>query len=33
VRLVGPKQVIVAALERRAQRYSGLVDAIDEALG
>ena len=33
VRLVGPKQVIAAALERRAQRYSGLVDAIDEALG
>jgi exodeoxyribonuclease V alpha subunit len=33
VRLVGPKQVVAAALERRAQRYSGLVDAIDEALG
>lgn len=32
VRLVGPKQVIAAALERRAQRYSGLVDAIDQAL-
>jgi exodeoxyribonuclease V alpha subunit len=28
VRLVGPKEVILAALERRAQRYSGLVDAI-----
>ena len=28
VRIVGPKQVVAAALERRAQRYSGLVDAI-----
>jgi exodeoxyribonuclease V alpha subunit len=28
VRIVGPKQVFFAALERRAQRYSGLVDAI-----
>jgi exodeoxyribonuclease V alpha subunit len=33
VRLVGPKQVVAAGLERRAQRYSGLVDAIGEALG
>jgi exodeoxyribonuclease V alpha subunit len=33
VRIVGPKQVISAAIERRAQRYSGLVDAIGEALG
>jgi exodeoxyribonuclease V alpha subunit len=32
VRLVGPKQVVAAALERRAQRYSGLVDAIGQAL-
>lgn len=30
VRLVGPKQVVAAALERRAQRHSGLVDAIGE---
>jgi exodeoxyribonuclease V alpha subunit len=28
VRIVGPKQVVAAALERRAQRHSGLVDAI-----
>lgn len=33
VRIVGPKQVIRAAIERRAQRYSGLVEAIGEALG
>jgi exodeoxyribonuclease V alpha subunit len=33
VRVVGPKQVVAAALERRAQRYSGLVDAIGRALG
>ena len=33
VRLVGPKEVVAAALERRAQRYSGLVDAISQALG
>ena len=32
VRLVGPKQVVAAALERRARRYSGLVDAIARAL-
>jgi len=31
VRLVGPKQVVAAALQRRAQRYSGLVDAIGQA--
>jgi exodeoxyribonuclease V alpha subunit len=31
VRIVGPKEVIAAALERRAQRYSGLVDAIGNA--
>jgi exodeoxyribonuclease V alpha subunit len=31
VRLVGPKEVIVAALNRRARRYSGLVDAIAKA--
>jgi exodeoxyribonuclease V alpha subunit len=30
VRLVGPKQVVAAALGRRARRYSGLVDAIRE---
>jgi len=30
VRLVGAKQVVAAALERRAERYSGLVDAIGE---
>ena len=28
VRIVGPKRVVAAALERRALRYSGLVDAI-----
>jgi len=33
VRVVGPKQVVAAALERRAQRYSGLVDAIGRAVG
>lgn len=33
VRVVGPKQVVAAALARRAQRYSGLVDAIGRALG
>ncbi len=33
VRIVGPKQVIHAAMARRAQRYSGLVDAIGEAIG
>ncbi len=33
VRIVGPKRVVSAAIERRAQRYSGLVDAIGEALG
>ena len=32
VRIVGPKQVVAAALERRAQRYSGLVDAIGQAV-
>jgi len=32
VRLVGPKQVVLAALARSARRYSGLVDAIAEAL-
>ena len=32
VRVVGPKSVIRAALARRAQRHSGLVDAIREAL-
>ncbi len=31
VRVVGPKGVVAAALERRAQRHSGLVDAIDKA--
>lgn len=31
VRLVGPKEVIAAAVTRRAQRYSGLVDAIAAA--
>jgi len=31
VRIVGPKEVVAAAVERRARRYSGLVDAIDEA--
>ena len=31
VRIVGPMEVVRAALERRAQRYSGLVDAIGEA--
>ena len=33
VRLVGPKPVIGAALARRAQRHSGLVDAIGETVG
>jgi len=33
VRIAGPKRVVSAALERRAQRHSGLVDAIGEALG
>jgi exodeoxyribonuclease V alpha subunit len=33
IRIVGPKQVIGAAVARRAQRHSGLVDAIGEALG
>jgi exodeoxyribonuclease V alpha subunit len=33
VRIVGPKQVVSAAIERRAQRHSGLVDAIDKAIG
>ena len=28
IRIVGPKEVVAAALERRARRYSGLVDAI-----
>ncbi|MGB3052838.1 MAG: exodeoxyribonuclease V subunit alpha [Polyangiales bacterium] len=32
VRLVGPKEVVLAALGRSARRYSGLVDAIAEAL-
>ena len=32
VRLVGPKEVVLAALSRSARRYSGLVDAIAEAL-
>jgi exodeoxyribonuclease V alpha subunit len=31
VRLVGPKEVIASAIGRRAQRYSGLVDAIADA--
>jgi exodeoxyribonuclease V alpha subunit len=31
VRIVGPKEVVAAALERRARRYSGLVDAIAAA--
>jgi exodeoxyribonuclease V alpha subunit len=31
LRIVGPKEVVASALERRAQRYSGLVDAIDKA--
>jgi len=31
IRIVGPKEVVAAALERRAQRYSGLVDAIAAA--
>ncbi len=31
LRIVGPKDVVASALERRAQRYSGLVDAIDKA--
>jgi exodeoxyribonuclease V alpha subunit len=31
VRLVGPKEVVMAALARKAERYSGLVDAIVEA--
>jgi exodeoxyribonuclease V alpha subunit len=33
VRIVGSKRVVSAAIERRAQRYSGLVDAIGEARG
>ncbi len=33
VRLVGPKHVVAAMLERRARRDSGLVDAIAQALG
>ena len=33
VRVVGPKEIIAAALERRAQRHSGLVDAIAKARG
>jgi exodeoxyribonuclease V alpha subunit len=33
VRIVGSKRVVSAAIERRAQRYSGLVDAIGGALG
>jgi exodeoxyribonuclease V alpha subunit len=32
VRVVGPKAVVAAALDRRAQRHSGLVDAIGRAL-
>ena len=32
VRLVGPKEVVLAALGRSARRYSGLVDAIDEVI-
>jgi exodeoxyribonuclease V alpha subunit len=31
VRIVGPMEVVTAALERRARRHSGLVDAIGEA--
>ncbi len=31
VRIVGPKEILFAALQRRAQRYSGLVDAIGGA--
>jgi exodeoxyribonuclease V alpha subunit len=31
VRIVGPVEVVTAALERRVRRYSGLVDAIGEA--
>jgi exodeoxyribonuclease V alpha subunit len=31
VRLVGPKEVIAAAVSRKARRYSGLVDAIADA--
>jgi len=31
VRIVGPREVVAAAIERRARRYSGLVDAIDQA--
>lgn len=30
VRLVGPREVVMAALHRKAERYSGLVDAIAE---
>ena len=33
VRIVGPKAVVAGALARQAQRHSGLVDAIAEALG
>jgi exodeoxyribonuclease V alpha subunit len=32
VRLVGPQEVVVAALRRRAQRHSGLQDAIKNAI-
>ena len=32
VRVIGPKAVIAATLDRRAQRHSGLVDAIATAL-
>ena len=32
VRIVGPKAVVAAALDRRAQRHSGLVDAIERAV-
>ena len=31
-RLVGPKEVLLAALGRSARRHSGLVDAIAQAL-
>jgi exodeoxyribonuclease V alpha subunit len=31
VRVVGPTAVLTAALDRRAQRHSGLVDAIGQA--
>ncbi len=32
LRLVGPKEVVLSALGRSARRYSGLVDAIGEAI-